>query len=83
MWLSRDSFSVVLNISQRCNNIFIDSNSLEEDPLIKKLVVVMEEDRGMIHCRETQCRDTKLKDGGGGRERRENLRFLKGCINYG
>ena len=68
MCASSDSFGVVLNVSQCCNNIFIDPNSPEEDPLVKKLVVVVEEDRGVIHRRETQCRDTKLG--------RENLSFL-------
>ena len=33
--------------------------------------MVVEEDRGVIHRRETQCRDTKLENGG----RREKGKF--------
>ena len=62
MCLSCDSFGALFYISQCRNNILIDPNSPEEDPLIKKLVVVMEEDRSMIHRRETQCWDTNLED---------------------
>ena len=62
MCLSCDSFGTFFYISQCCNNIFIDPNSPEEDPLVKKLIVVMKEDRSVIHRRETQCRDTNLED---------------------
>jgi len=55
------SLFCVFHICQSCDYIFIDPNSPEEDPLIKKLIVVMEEDGGVVYGGETQTWDAKLE----------------------
>ena len=46
--------------------MFIDLDPLQEGLLIKKLIVVMEEDGGVVYWGETKYWNAKLKLGGGG-----------------
>jgi len=66
--VSKNSWSSVSVVGQSNNDMFIDLDPLEEVPLIKKLIVVMEEDRSVVYWGETKYWNAKLKLRGGGEE---------------
>ena len=53
-------YSILSNISNICNNVNKNINSSQKNCFIEKLVVIMEQDRGVVHRGEANGWNTHL-----------------------